>query len=365
MMGDMENQLNQLKEKYPEAPVMFQSGLGEILKNLPDKKANEKRKWQICSTVAALFVVGTLSLGFVIPPVGQAFQQIPFLGKVFEHDGDQGLKQAKNGGVISTVDQSVTDHGLTLTISELLYDGSRLSIGYIIHSEHLPKGFITDKMSLSTDGKDLNFSLGLGGQQVDPTTYVGTMKINTTEDLPESFTLNMKISNIGEIHGKWDFSIPVVQMKSQTWLPMITKTAGDTTITVNKVQLAPSATEVRVRVNIKGERVKKAIQNRNTNTLELQYGLFDDKGNQLNPLGSGNGAGGHAQGSEETSEQSWLFEPLKNKPQYLILRPIKPDIPSVENGWAKQGDGSWWKPATSTDNPQYIPDLEVKIPLTN
>lgn len=61
------------------------------------------------------------------PVVAQVLKQIPIISSVLAAAGDPGHKQAITSGFGSQVDQTVSDNGIKVTVTEVLFDGARLS----------------------------------------------------------------------------------------------------------------------------------------------------------------------------------------------------------------------------------------------
>lgn len=95
-------------------------------------RSRRKRSWltrvMISAASVAAGLVLIISLGFVSPAMADTLKQLPFLESVFKVAGDAGLKKANETGVTADIQQSVTHDGLTFSVSEQMYDGSRLSL---------------------------------------------------------------------------------------------------------------------------------------------------------------------------------------------------------------------------------------------
>ncbi len=59
----------------------------------------------------------TIGLGFVSPRVAQALRQVPLIGSIFELAGDPGMKNASTNGFATPVNETVTDAGISITVT--------------------------------------------------------------------------------------------------------------------------------------------------------------------------------------------------------------------------------------------------------
>lgn len=324
-----------IKNDGPDVPEIVRTRVDETLASLP-KHRPVRKKASYISIAAALLIGCVFGLGFVSPVVAQVLKQIPLIGFVFETAGDPGLQEANKEGFTIPVNQTGYDSGIKLTITEVLFDGARLSIGYL--QESYFGSFQPERPNIFVNGKEINFSVGYTGKILGPTKVAGVMSIDPTEELPEKFNLEMRIDAVGIIPGNWEFKFPVSMGKSKlVAAPGITKSYADIELTVKKVTLAPSATNLKLQV--------KWPQNK----YYLDFRLSDDRGMILQNFSMA--GGGDSSNGIETMQYSASFAPVKEKPKFLILR-------TVLDEW----NGNQNKPPAS-DIVTEVKELEVKIPL--
>lgn len=281
-LANLEHELEQGRGHMPcELPSVVRQRIDQTLASLPEHHRRRKMKvssaFGLSAAVLCAIMVGS---GFVFPQAAAALRQLPGIVSVFKFAGDYGLKAADEKGLVTAVEQSITDQGITVQIKEVMYDGSRISIGYIQQSDD-PTQEMTRGLDFQINGKRYKPALSGTGSPVDEHTYAGVIDLMPAEDLPNHFKLQMDISQIGSTKGRWSFSIPVTKMAStnKVVLPMITKSYGDITLTVKKVLFTPGSTELDVEVKQPADAGR-----------FIQYDLFDDKGTQLQRR-SGSGRG--------------------------------------------------------------------------
>jgi hypothetical protein len=274
-----------------------------------------------------LYTIGTAAAGFALfigsamvsPSMAKMASGIPLVGTFFNHIGDEGLRIAGQKGLTQVIGQSAKDSGITLTVNEVFYDGTRLTIGYTQESL-VPLGEL-ERPNIEVDGKEINFSSGYTGKFATPQKYVGYMDINPTEELPEEFALKMRIDAIGLIPGKWEFSFPVKQSNQVTVIkPKETKTFDGTEMKINSLKLGPAGTDLSVKV-------VSDTESGGIDPYQLNFYVVDDQGNVLDMV-SGSGSGERVDG-KEVADIEFLYSPLKENVERVRVIPYTPSM--IEN----------------------------------
>lgn len=283
------------------------------------------RKIAVISMVSLTLTIGfVIAIGLTSPSIAQALKQIPIIGSVFEITGDDGLKRAHEKGMVSGVEQSVTDENITVKIVEAFNDGTRISVGYILESANEISTLNSPHLEFKIDGKRLrNYGAGGSGEFIDKYTYAGLLQIYPDQELPESFNFEMMIDQLGDKKGKWNFSFPVSKNVSSNKIvmPMLAKTYGDTTIILEKITFAVSSTEF----------VGQIKQPKDSGSI--QFEIADDQGTKLGVLSES----GHTEISRgiETTQWSALYSSVKKIPKSITIRPMKRNQVEVDPAFAK------------------------------
>jgi len=340
-----------------DMPDSVRSVIDQTLTFLPDAKPRKKRIWLRNTGIA----VGTAAIlffgaGFLSPAVAQVLQHIPFIGSVFEQAGDQGLQQVKRQGQTVTADQTATDKGFSLTISEAFYDGSRLSIGYILRSSRSKSDWGALDMDVYVDGKKIAFSWNGGsGQVADDQTEILVTDIHPETPLPDRFTLTLDVHKIGQVEGSWKFSFPVTKMHgSQTYTMTASRTYKDIKLTAKEVTLAPSSTRIVLQLVKPHEFPTPENAARGYAIREYSYEIQDDKGNPIQMM-SGSSEGTVKEG-KEVHNTVITAAPLLSRPKFLQIQTfvsVRTARPIPESGKMEQ---------TQT-NPVPVKELELIVPL--
>ncbi|WP_017753996.1 DUF4179 domain-containing protein [Calidifontibacillus oryziterrae] len=297
--------------------------LDQIIINTLSSSKPKKSKLKITVYACSAAVIGFglfIGSAMISPAMAKVASHLPIVGTFFNDIGDEGLQIAGQKGLTQIVEQSAKDNGITLTINEVFYDGTRLTFGYT--QESLFAIGDLERPTIEVNGKDINFSSGYSGEFITPQKYKGIIDINPTEELPEHFDMRMRIDAVGLIPGKWEFKFPVKQSNEVTVIrPEIVKDTEIAQLEISSLKIGPAGTNL----NVKGI----ADEKDSLLLYQLQFHLTDDSGDIVNPL-SGSGSGETING-KEIAELEFLYAPLKEGTKKVTLVPYI--IPVSEEGY--------------------------------
>lgn len=310
----MSKQWPDLKKEMDNIQVPLEK-LDKIIKNTAPQLKKKKSKLKIVSYTAgaaavALFIfVGSAS---VSPAMAKIASHVPLIGTFFNDVQDEGLQIAGQKGLTQIIDQSSKDSGITLTITEMFYDGTRLVFGYT--QESLFAIGELERPTFEVNGREINFSSSYSGDFITPQKYKGMVEINPTEELPEEFELNMRIDAIGVIPGNWNFQFHVKQSNQVMVLrPEEVKMIEGANVKINSLKIGPAGTDLAVQVNSKEEM--------DFQPFDLEFFVVDDGGNVLDQLGKD--AHGETENGVVETQVGYLFSPLKEGAKKLRVIPYK------------------------------------------
>ncbi|MDF2066542.1 DUF4179 domain-containing protein [Bacillus sp. Cr_A10] len=316
----MDNQQPDFKREFDKISVPLDK-LDSIITNTINENQvkKSKRKIGFYSLSAAVLGFGLFITSASISPVmAQIASQIPIIGTFFNEVSDEGLRIAGQKGLTQIVDQSAKDKGITLTINEIFYDGTRLTFGYT--QESLFAIGELERPTIEVDGEEINFSSSSSGEFVTPQKYKGIIDINPNVELPEEFEIKLSFDAIGLIQGKWEFDFPVMQSNKVTVIrPQEVKTIEKAEVQITSVKLGPTGTDLALKVKV-DEKDKKF------NSSMLNYYLIDDKENVLDFV-SGSIYGG-IEDNEKVEYFNFLYPPLKEGTKNIRIIPYT--IPKTE-----------------------------------
>ncbi|SEM89165.1 DUF4179 domain-containing protein [Paenibacillus sp. OK076] len=355
-----------------------------ILKRLQEEARNKRLKLpgkvrrplfarrMIAVTVAsAMLCAGIVGSGFVSPVMAAALRNIPVVGGLFQDVGKSGLKKASEAGLTTVPEQQDAQDEITITISEVAYDGIRLSMAIEREGaeglnmvnrdrveEHPAKGYLgypemylgDTKIGYRTRTLNEIASTDQAGKVgfSDKILIAEFENLSRTDggDIPDDFEMRVLIPVTG-IEQPYEFVIPVKKMLNGITLsPEKSQSNDEFAYTVQKVILTPAMTKLIVDTKgfapdagplPKGHKLSAVhfeIINEQGEGVEQEYTTFE---HGLPPVMS------H---SEET------YAPFDQRPKKLIIKPYAFII------------GSDWLPVldeNGNDSKVYYDDLELKI----
>lgn len=319
----MNSQFPDLKNELDKIEVPVDKLDAIITRTVHGSPQNKTIRRKVLYTMVAAAAGFGLFIGsaMVSPAMAKVASAIPVVGTFFNDVGDEGLRIAGQKGLTQFVGQSVKDSGITFTINEVFYDGTRLTIGYTQESL-LPLGS-PERPTIRVNGKEINFGSGYSGKFATPQKYVGYMDLNPTEELPENFDLKMRIDAVGLIPGKWEFAFPVKQSSKVTVIrPQVTVEVPGTEMKISSLKLGPAGTDLSVKVTSDKEAG-------GVDPYQLFFYVVDEQGNVLDTV-SGHGSGETIDG-KEVADIDFLYSPLKEGTN--TVRVIPHIFPSNERGY--------------------------------
>ncbi|WP_442596757.1 DUF4179 domain-containing protein [Neobacillus sp. D3-1R] len=263
----MENKLLELKRelKRPEIRktlAFHQNDREKVIQSIRQNQSVVRRpvknfvysKRAIPTIAASLFVICSI---FFYPQLQVALAKVPGVHYLFTLFADEGVQKAKQQDLFHSLNEKNTSNGISVSVNELLYDGSRFIIRYTAESN--TKNVSGDNaapgnMLLTINGEDLNYRLSSSGHQENTENKEELLlEIIPGKSLPDQFDLGISFSNIGETAGDWKFQIPVVKNEklTHTVKTNISSTYDETgtTMTVNEVNFSPTA--IAIKTNVK------------------------------------------------------------------------------------------------------------------
>ncbi len=310
----MNNEFPQFKDEMKKIAVP-EDELDQIISKAVREtriKGTLRRKVFYTTSAAAAGFALFIGSAMYSPAIAKIASEIPVVGTFFSGSGDEGLEIAGAKGLTQVVGKSATDKGITLTINEVFYDGTRLAFGFT-HESLLAIGEM-EKPAIYADGKEINFSSGSSGEFVTPAKYQGILDINPTEELPEEFTLKFRVDAVGLMPGNWEFEFPVKQSGEVTVIrPKETKNIQGMEVKVNSVKLGPAGTDLSVSLTADLEQTKLDPY------TDLHFNIVDNQGFALRQM-SGSAHGDTVDGKEEAT-LSMLYSPVKEGTKSLSIIP--------------------------------------------
>ncbi|MFJ7932775.1 DUF4179 domain-containing protein [Sporosarcina sp. NPDC096371] len=260
--------------------------LNTVLRSVPKRKTSLRNK-VVYSAAAAVVAFGLLIGSATVSPVMATFvSQIPIIGSIFSVSGERGLERVSELGLTQVVGQSKTVNGITITIDEVFYDGTRVTVGYSEESEEPLEDLYVIPI-FDVDGK----RMPTGGivRKITPTYWTKVISIEPyREVLPKKFVLGMSFE--GKNGEQWNFSAPVEEQP------------GVQQVTINHSQQIEGIDLLveNIKIGTSGFllRYKVVSEKYPDLTTLLEFRVVDSLGNELTMSGGG----------KENGNEDGLFE---------------------------------------------------------
>lgn len=251
--------------------------------------------------VAAVTGTVVIGAGFVSPAWADTLKHLPVFGNVFKHTTDPGLKLAAEKGMSTQPNLSVTRDGVTISVTDVFYDGTRLALGFERAGISEERVLAVDNISNNNFDEAVKGMLGIptvtlpGGEEVQygsfstgdvygqPNTLLlemnGLLNTNPYED---EFNLDVSVP-VGQIAEPFVFHIPVKKVTEGVirLTPGQTASKGSFSFTVKNLDITPAT--IRLVITSEGKVPVSADQTGEYAPTEVFYELEDEAGNIINP----------------------------------------------------------------------------------
>ncbi len=141
-----EREMDPLENWIHESVMPRGSMSDQIMKEIENRAIQRKttkpkfaKRAVLAASVVGILGAGVVGAGFVSPTMAATLKQIPGIGSIFYGLSSDEIQTAVDKGILSHPNESVTHDGITLTLSDVLYDGTRLSFSIERKGENLPE----------------------------------------------------------------------------------------------------------------------------------------------------------------------------------------------------------------------------------
>ncbi|MDQ0175889.1 DUF4179 domain-containing protein [Bacillus chungangensis] len=351
----LEKKLEQVKTNVPTA---FSAKVDETLLNLSAKK--KRMILTVWSSTAAIAIVSVLMVSSMLSPTfAKSLQQIPVVGSVFHLLGEKGLKgsnqnnsnaagemiaaEAKeskqnNANIVDSnvnqqnklfntskqnnaniVGQEISSPSSTLKITDVVYDGIRLSLSYIqeLHDDNAEMIDIED-MTFKADGKLLDEGI-VSGAYLNKNKYAGIISFSRHLPKEDAFTLTLNVEQLGYDKGNWSMALPVKKQASgETYVKDQQMETDEFSLHLRSIQVSPTTVKLGMRMTIP----KEADKEETTDYSEFYFRLLDENGLELKQLHLPKGTV-FSDRKDSVYNIKEHFEPIGELPKVATLQIIK------------------------------------------
>ncbi|WP_409345834.1 DUF4179 domain-containing protein [Paenibacillus sp. MBLB4367] len=346
------NEENAIRRIFAETAERYEVSSGVKLRLLKRaagedawlKRSNVRLKRFSYAAVSLTLLLLLASFDFINPAVSSALDR---LGSLFETRGDKGLKEAFAGGYTVNLNETRTDQGIEVKVTDFYADALRVSFGFEVKlASAVEDGAVTlrtlriDNFKYMTKAWDVS-QAAAELVRVDDNLYAGTKEILgypvknvlTREDfasLPDLDNTRLVIRQIAGVAGNWSFDIPLDMRKVKASTRSIavndTKQSPEDKVTLEAVTFTPSGTDVRFSVR------SEDIDIDHTAYLQKLYAgltVMESTGRSLAPLLENDLPKGQSYWSINNGEVHAYFEPVKQVPKSLTVKldsPLKAEF---------------------------------------
>jgi hypothetical protein len=314
-----------------EVPEMFSNGIDDLLKNLPaniGRKPSYKKR--ILMSVGSLAAASTLVIGsgFVSPTMASVLSEVPFIGSFFEKSADPILVEMNEKGLVSAVQKSASDQGITLTFTDVFYDGSKLALAYNLEmaADYPMHGAIEkDKGFPFTFEANMNneFISYMAGAEEAPVdagngTYAGmiSMDVYAETKLTSPLTLNLAVSEVHGVKGKWEFQLPIENQKvvaeTTKFSPGTTAIWGDIQAVIEEINFTPATNEMTINITAPKEVIN-----------DVDFMIYDEAKTLIGGRSGFGGAVEELGNGMATMKRTITFPKLDVIPEKLYIEMLK------------------------------------------
>ncbi|MDD1505405.1 DUF4179 domain-containing protein [Lysinibacillus sp. CNPSo 3705] len=281
--------------------------------NVHKRKRSKRNKMLYSVSTAAVAFILLISSATVSPAMANIVSKIPIIGTVFSESRDPGLEQVHDQGLTNILGATKSVGQTSITLDEVFYDETRLTIGFSMTSENpIGEFYLSSGPQLTINGKAFSHAGTYSETEISPTKRTGIINIdsNSIDDLPEAFTLGVTFT--GEDGKQWDFLNPVSKKsKVQSVAINHTQEIKGIELTVSDLKVSPAG--MQFIFNAKSEKIN-YLSNGN-----IDFKVVDDKGNELMS---------HSGGSEiqiingmENMTGARLIDPIRDNVKTLTVIP--------------------------------------------
>ncbi|APC85172.1 DUF4179 domain-containing protein [Clostridium botulinum] len=318
-----------------------------LLKQVKGKKTSKGFKHKV---MAASLIIAVTLISVNIPAFAKNISEFKSVIQALVGYGVP--KEGEYEKYSNSVNKSVTDKGITLTISEVVCDYGELMIGYTIKTKDNIEDIVKKEMKdnpipfslfsyIKINGKQPRSSSGSDPKYLNGYTYINSDSIDIGDmNLKNSFNVDLNVKNIYGVIGNWNLKLSVSKDEISKHTKMFEPNAKfqfpDALVNVEKVSFTPINTTISIVGKYNKEEYKDPEKREKAFNVEMTMGsmlyyswfILDDKGNEI--IFKGHSSSNVEDSSSKDFAYDLKFVNSKHIPKYLIVIPYR-DIFSKNN----------------------------------
>ncbi|WP_268625498.1 DUF4179 domain-containing protein [Paenibacillus alvei] len=323
-MDDIENMIRDSSlsnSRSDEIMNIIEQRESAINRNFKDNKPNWTKRSLFVASAAAIIGAGIIGVGYISPTMAEALKKVPVIGLLFSETSEYAVRNALERGIISTPNVSVTHDGITLKVTEVLFDGTRLSFRIERDGPNMPKYLTSPYIASYSNAEepapydkffetDANMAQAVGtpdekkirgyirtpevlinGEAIKSSGQLSSymmddkpmymLEFRHVATLPDEFELTVR-TKVTHVKETYEFKIPVkVENRAMILKPNATKSDGKFSYTVKQLDI--SLVSTRIVLDSKGPVPATAEQTGDYHASRMYYEIVDDQGRVLSP----------------------------------------------------------------------------------
>lgn len=317
-----DQRLEELEQRIRNTPMPRNSMSSEIMNKIGGRNMTKQRNGSkilkrtlTAASIAVVMGAGAVGAGFVSPTMASALKQIPGIGSMFYGMNSDEIQRAVDQGILTQPLEQITKDGVTLTLTNVLYDGTRLSYSIERTGENLPERvpspYIPMDSELFTEDKEWKSRVQIPEDQyqkgyiISPTTFINNEELKASkgfgddignrnavfteytnlDSLPNEFELTVQ-AKVTQIEEPFEFKVPVKISNNKLVIqPNETKSYESFSYTLQKIE--STVTNTRLILESTGEVPASSEQTGKYAPTMMYYEIVDDQGKVLKQRNTG------------------------------------------------------------------------------
>lgn len=345
-----------LQNDYEKIPVptnalqdRIRQGITQGVAERQHVRPRRKQYVAIAGLAASLFVTT-----FIVPPFASAMSHVPLIGGLYRPFTEQGTvgTEIEKKQLATTIDQTVTDQGITIKVVDAYYDGT--TIGMNLTATGVPdvnetkraafyEVFKGDKRFEGTENQELAHFKQDGKVWKARIEYdVGLQKLSDSMQVP------LVISEMFGLDGNWQFEVPVKRLQAieQTFNTTVKNpdyavdvtlkqmTKGQASTTFDYTAVYPKAYDYQIGFSLFDDSGKEVIHNWSESTALVKHTNTSSERTDTSRLSLGNyviPSGAYTLHPQLSITPKTTFIPLTTSLPYAERNPTHPLKMTTQN----------------------------------
>ncbi|MCR8852527.1 DUF4179 domain-containing protein [Lysinibacillus fusiformis] len=285
-------------------------------------KAKKKRKVRTSKRsllVACGLCITLLGSGFVSTGMAEALSNIPLIGPIYKDFRDIASDKIEHDQLTTVIDKQDSKNGLTMTVKEAAYDGSRLivTLVYTGEKELSMKEEIVGFNYITINGQPVKPLIGSTGQDdINSKTIIEhhQFTFSNYNEYGDKIEITVHGEDLFGYEGKLKVAFPLEKIKGDVFefYPEITTETVDEvyTLTADKVTFSPLSTRIDLTIDYPTE------MDENDSWPWFDFSVVDDNGHVYDKLKLQAGMAGNY-----GHHMVLTLPPMDTIPKSLTLKP--------------------------------------------